>query len=69
MQEGMDRVPIDAVIGHLKGGDDRRLLTKEREGALIMVEGVVPLLRTGRKGPVLIMAEDVARVLTRDRGV
>lgn len=69
MQEGMDRVPIDAVIGHLKGEDDHLLLTKEKEGALIMVEGVVPLLHTGRKGPVLIMAEDVVQVLTRDRGV
>lgn len=69
MQEGMDRVPIDAVIGHLIGGDDRLLLTKEKEVALIMAEGVVPLLRTERKGPVLIMGEDVARVLTRDRGV
>ena len=69
MQEGTDTVLKDAVIGHLKGEDDHLLLTREKEGALTMAEVVVPLLHTKGKGPVLITAEDVAQVLTREQGV
>lgn len=69
MLEGMDTVLKDAVIGHLKGEGVHLVLTKEKEEALIMAEVQVLLLHTERKGPVLIMAEDVAQVLTRNQGV
>lgn len=59
MQEGMDTVPIDAVIGHLKGEDGHLVLAREKEGALTMAEELVRLLHTEGTGRVLVMGEDI----------
>lgn len=69
MQERTDTILKDTVIGHQKGEDDHLVLTKEKEGALIMADGVVMLLHIKGKGPVLIMGEDEAQVLTREQDV